>query len=170
MSDRSLALRFSDWLAVALGLPPERVILADQGKAGPKPPYATVRSDAYDKTGSVDESRIFEGNQIKCGERESPISVNIFGTGALKLMRKAIDGVDLSALADLADSLGFTITETGQMTNVSAMMQTEREERAHCDFIVTEASNQVEDPGFIESVTITGKAGPRDERVTVVKQ
>lgn len=127
------------WLKTALSLSDSQVILADNPGPKPTPPYLTVKVSLFDNPVGTDfeyEDDSDPPQQFVEGHREDTVSVNCYGRGAGELLRDAALALRKEHVRDVVDPLGISIIPLGGLSNLSALVDTDIEERFQGDFWV----------------------------------
>lgn len=141
----------------------DHIIWRQQSEPLPARPCVTIKiTDGPSPTGLTDNLMYRQADQFTLGgQRTLTVSIQVFGN--LKVTRPMAyqTVVDLhSSLArltvlDRLRAAGVAVQERGSPTNITALEETEYEERAQFDVRLGVAQNVVDDPGVIEQANIT---------------
>lgn len=143
------------WLSAAIT--PRPVIFADQDAPQPDRPYATIKVLSENKLGVLDDQSAPNNLGIASlkGHREATIQVQFYGPGAVQLALNARNSLNKSSvLFGLFWTNGIAIVSDDEVTNVSALLETEIEERALLTLVARYAVEQTDDVGYIETVEV----------------
>jgi hypothetical protein len=140
----------------------ESIIWRDGSEALPPRPCVTMKIvSGPQRVGLQDNLTYISGNQFNIGgQRVMVLSVQIFGNRQIGPMAYQL-GLDLnSGLSKLTvlDHLragGIAVQGQGQVNNITALEESEYEERAQFDVTLGVAQNVVDDPGIIETAVLT---------------
>lgn len=147
-------------------IPSSQIIWRNQSEPLPPRPCVTMKiTDGPKRTGYGDHV-IFSGAGTKFyvgGQRTMTVSFQVFGnTKVLRPMayQLAVDinsSLSLPTVLDLLRSGGIGVLQQGDPTNLTALEETEYEERAGFDVLFSLAQNILDDPSAIEHVGTIGK-------------
>jgi hypothetical protein len=131
------------------------------GKDAPRPqkPYLTLKIISGPGLVTMDDQVInCKGDAFSLvGQRKYTISVKAFGSGHIDALN------DLSTLLDapgywdqLKEDADIAVTNKGEVTDVSGLLETGYERRASLDIFFNSSNNKTIDIGPIESVKVDG--------------
>lgn len=158
MSLDNIKLGIKKWIQGELKL---TVMFAEQ--SGPRPsklPYVTIRLDSPTALGGADEQGELDddGNVEVRGHRTLTVALDTYGPGALSIMETLQQSLGkVSVLDILSEEYGLAVIDTMPIQNLTALLETEFEERAHMDLIVGYAKAMTDHVGIIEHVEINDK-------------
>jgi hypothetical protein len=119
------------------------------------------------RTGYSDNIQYLSGDNFMVGgQREMVVSVQVFGNTQIHRSLAYQLTVDLNAslskvtVLDRLRSAGVAVFNQGEVNNMTALEETEYEERAEFDILVGVAENVVDDPGIIETANVTPNVTP----------
>lgn len=149
------------WLITATGLPDGQVIFADPNPNAPRPraPFVTVKQlGAMRRLGACDEERLgAEAGFIqRIGHRRLTVDVNVYGPRALALAAAAQDHLERYDVRLALDAVGLTVIDRGQLNNLTALLDTQYEQRGQFEAVFGLAVGSTEDVGWIETVEYEG--------------
>lgn len=152
------------------------VIWRNQSEPLPGRPCVTMKiTDGPRRVGYGDSMTYVKGNRFNIGgQREMTVSIQVYGNSQITDKPKASQiALDLnsslskpSVLAGLR-AAGLAVQRQGDPSNISALEETEYEERAQFDVLFGLAQNVLDDPGTIEKVNIHGKVDTTEFDVPV---
>lgn len=166
--DVDQALR--QWLMMASGLPDEQVyFLNDTGPRGTGTFITLNSSLALTQMGQRDEERTTDadGNLTRVAQRKFTASVNTWGKGAKTLLGVVLDALERYDVQGVLDSVNVAYLRRGSVQDLTALLETEYEERAHADVFFALADGTTEQVGTIETVEITGQLFGSVDEMTV---
>lgn len=144
------------------------VIFARQGAPRPPLPYATILFvNSATRVGSIDETRISEGDFKQRAQRTALVSLNIFGAGANDLMSKLRDSLDRADVIEEFAATGLAHIGENGPNDLTALEDTKYIERSQLDLTVLYAVERDTDTGVIETVEITGQVGSLSVNETI---
>jgi hypothetical protein len=147
------------------------VIWAEQSEPRPKPPYAVMKLFGPAKIARDELRSESPGVLMVSGLRRYMLSVNIFGgkkltgqtveqkyntSSALELAAILQNSVEKPSVLLQIDKAGVSFLDEGDITNLTAMQETQFQSRAQFDVTVCVASNTPDTVGVIELVAGTG--------------
>lgn len=146
------------WLSDTLG-GGVTVIYMDQTAPQPPKPYAAIRLLTVTKLGLQDEllqTISGGGMQTIKQQRTAAFMMQFFGAGSLQRAEDARASLQKpSVLEDLFYSKGLAVLNDPQVTNITALLETEFEDRAQLDVLFGYGSTDTDDVGLIETVELT---------------
>lgn len=113
-------------------------IWAEQGKARPKRPYATLKIiSGTVKLGGQDNLRsdLSAGGFLLNGPRQITVSTNVYGEDAMDILTAVRDSLDDPAVVDDLDAHGLAVKEDGSVQNVTEALESHFEPRAQMDVV-----------------------------------
>jgi hypothetical protein len=153
-------------LQVAGVIPDSQILWRNQSEPLPPRPCVTMKViDGPRRTGYNDHV-LYSGTGTKFfvgGQRIMTVSIQVFGnTKVLRPMayQLAFDlnsSLSLPSVLDLLRSSNVGVLQQGEPTNLTALEETEYEERAGFDVLFSLAQNILDDPSAIEHVGPIGK-------------
>lgn len=161
------------WFVKASGLDPIAVIFANQRGDQPDPPYGTINILSGPKILGDDEERQPDVGDTSsdvniCGQRRMLFSLNIFSNldpqrpgginkpGALQRMSDVLSSLELPSVFQSLNGQGVTINDRGEVQNLTALLETDWQERSQLDVTFGYASNIGDQPGSIDTVDFGG--------------
>jgi hypothetical protein len=158
-SEGVIKLSMKKWLNEELGF---TWIFEEQAQSRPSVrPYGTIRIMSSEQVGGDDYKNPVDsqGNRILKGVRRGIISLNIYGPSAVEKMMIARDSMfKVSNIDKLWNTYGISTLSTGNLQNLTGLLETDFEERAQMDVNILFARNISDETGLIEHVEITGEA------------
>lgn len=151
-------------------IPAEQILWRDGSEPLPPRPCVTMKITGAPKRVGLQDNLVYQqGSRFNIGgQREMTVSIQIFGNLEMHkplAMQVALDlNSSLSKLTTL-DGLRasrIAVQKQGEPTNLTALEETEYEERWGFDVQFGVAQNIVDDPGIIESVNADGTVGTKD--------
>lgn len=138
------------------------VIFADQAAPRPAEPYATIRINAGVPVGNDELREVQEvGPDVigsYRGQRTATVSLNIFGTNAVQLMRTArMSLAKQSVLDTLYNDHDLSVIDAGEILNMTDLLETRFQKRAQMDVIIGFAESIDDNLGAIEKVELNEK-------------
>lgn len=121
---RSAGLESADYIS------DQKVIL--EPFAGPRPaaPYISIQSRGPLQSVSLTGDKSFDGETITYSQlRTSDFMIQAFGDEALDWLERARLVLDDPSVQEHLESLGFSINDSGEMVDVSALLDTNFEQR-----------------------------------------
>lgn len=146
------------WMTAGASLPPGRVIWANQGAPIPPIPYASINYRlAVARLGISDEERATttDGVIAHVGQRRVSVSCNLYGKGAIALLEAAQEALQTYAGRAPFDAANLAVLDKGEVRDLSALEDTQIEERAQLDLVIGLATVTNEVVGWIEDVAIS---------------
>lgn len=160
-----------DWIEAQMSgvIPASQILWRDQSEPLPQRPCITMKiisgpsqigySDGQVFTGTLDDM----GNPVTTtvnvgGHRSMVVSIQIFGSSRVKNISALQVATDLNStlrLITVLESLrasGIAVWIHGSPTNITALEETEYEERAQFDVTFGLVQNVTDDPGVITSI------------------
>lgn len=159
------------WLRDATALPDGQVILQDQAGPQLQPPYATVKIGSTSKPFSADyvghntdltQPAGQEVERFITGPRQIIASLQVYtkgtfgGAGATALLSNARDQLELGSVMAAFSAAGFAVNDVSDVRNLSALLTTNFQGRAHLELTLAASSHESERTGYIASVSGTG--------------
>jgi len=138
--------------------PSGRAIIAWPNAPRPELPYLSMRFSAItdigqDDVGPVD---IDSGERIYYGDRLITVSINAYGTGAMDLIRALRNSLRKDAIQLALVANGLCSQLPGPVNDLTKFLDSESEERVHCDITFGVKDLDTEDVGVIEHVAGDG--------------
>lgn len=133
-------------------------IFADQAAPRPKPPFLTVRLLSVVPVGQDEIREIDPDTNIATigGQRRLAVSVNAYGSGATDYLAQALASLNKVTVQEYLRAAGLAVCRIGTSQNLTAMLETEYEERVQADVTFNLAENVEDDLGIIEKVEYEG--------------
>lgn len=159
------------WVRDAVSLPDGQVIIQDQNGMQLQPPYATVRVGSTvtpfpaDFSGWEYDSAQAQGQEVELfvtGPRVVSVAVNVYtkgafgGAGALAMLSNARDRLQLPSVLAAFAAAGAAIAEVSDVRNLSLLLETNFQGRAHMELTLNVAAFESERTGYIATVSGTG--------------
>lgn len=159
------------WVRDSASLPDGQVILQDQTGRELQPPYATVRVNGsakafpMDYAGSETDLTQAAGQEVErfvAGHRVITAAVNIFtkgafgGAGATSMLSNARDRLELESVQAAFAAAGAALSEASDVRNLSALLETNFQGRAHLELKLLAVSVESERTGYISSIAVEG--------------
>lgn len=157
-----------DWVKKELDgvIPGEQIIWRNQSEPLPPRPCVAMRiTDGPRRTGYQDNAQFIggpTGTQYKIGgQRVMTVSIQTFGNSqihlpmAYQLAKDLNESLSKMTVLDALRGRGVAVQRQGDPSNLTALEETEYEERAQFDVSFGLADNIVDDPGIIETANIT---------------
>lgn len=147
-------------------IPDSQIIWRNQSEPLPPRPCVTLKVTEGPKRTGYNDHVVYSGTGTKFmvgGQRTMTVNVQIFGnTKVLRPMAYQLaddlnSSLSLPTVLDLLRAGGIGILQQGEPINLTALEETEYEERAGFDIVLSVAQNIVDDPGAIEHVGPIGK-------------
>lgn len=147
----------------------DRIIWRNQSEPLPPRPCITMKIvDGPRPVGMQDNLTYINGGNFNIGgQREMGVSIQVFGNTKIHRPMAYQLGLDLTSslskltVLDMLRGGGIAVQSRGELTNITALEETEYEERAQFDLLLGLAQNVVDDPGIIEQAVITDNvSGP----------
>lgn len=171
------------WVQQSTLMPDGQVILQDQ--AGPPlvPPYATLRVNGIsrpfpmDYRDSVSQPELDAGLDVvltTTGHRNISVSVNVYtpgttgGQNALALLQRACDTLENQSVTDSLNAVGFVVQEMSDIQNLSVLLETNFQGRAHVELTLGAAVFNGERTGYINEITGEGDFSDAPDGSSVV--
>lgn len=144
-------------------VPPEQVIWRQQSEPLPPRPCVALKViDGPRRVGYSDDVRYVGGRRFNVGgQRVMTVSVQVFGSTRVHRPMAYQIGIDLNSSLSKATTLeglrrdGLAVFNQGEVLNLTALEETEFEERSGFDVLFGLAQNVVDDPGIIETANVT---------------
>lgn len=145
-------------------IPSSQILWRQQSEPLPRRPCVTLKViSGPTRVGYFDDGMTFiggpTGSQFNIGgHREMVISVQVFGSSRVKTMDAIQLAADLNTSLALTSVLqllragGIAVLRRGDPSNLTALEETEYEERVQFDMTIGVAQNIIDDPGVIEHV------------------
>jgi hypothetical protein len=164
------------WVRDSLSLPDGKVILQDQTGQELTPPYATVRISTSSKpfgtdfADSVTDLARAQGQEVELsttGPRNILAAINVYtlgafgGAGATAMLANARDRLELDSVVAAFGAAGVAVVDTSDVQNLSALLETNFQGRAHLELTLGASSSDSERVGFIETISGTGSITTR---------
>ncbi len=157
MNTSTIKSSLFNWLNTEFGggLTP---IFARQNSPRPQKPYATIQLQSLSMMGQ-DELRSIDDSGIATigGQRKMTIDLNIYGPDALGLMHQAQSSLSKQSVLDAFYESEIAIWNVGDAKDLTALLETNWEERAQMDVFIGFANNINDDLGIIEKVDLSGQ-------------
>jgi hypothetical protein len=160
------------WIKSRTGslIPNDQIIWRDQSQPLPPRPCITMKIIDGPRRVGYSDSQMFIGGPtgsqfMMGGQREMTISIQIFGNikiqrpMAYQLAVELNSSLSLPTVIDSLSQAGIGVLNQGDPINITALEETEYEERAQFDVLISVAQNMVDDPGIITTL------GPIDYEV-----
>ncbi|HXK36155.1 MAG TPA: hypothetical protein VJ553_01065 [Candidatus Paceibacterota bacterium] len=130
-----------------------RTIFDSQGKPRPERPYADISIDSIASIGP-DERRPIDddGDRRITGTRIARVMVQTYGTDALQLAETIRSSLMLKAVLSALRIAGLVFLATENVQDITALLDTDYEERAAVEVRFAFVSDQTENVGWIETV------------------
>lgn len=150
------------WVAAAI--PSATVVVAEQGSPRPDTPFASIKvggllTVGYDENRSLADPDGAPDPAIQTyrGSREVPVSVQVFGDGALDLARAAARALFTETTRSQLATAGLCPRGSVPAVNdFTGLQETDFEERAQFDATLAFGEDYTDDVDLIERVTGTG--------------
>lgn len=167
------------WLSAATGLPDGKVIFENQSGMELTPPYATMKLSGarrvfpQDYRGQEYDGAQPQGSEIESfatGPRLLTLTVSVYtqqtsgNASAVALLSEARDALELESVVSLFDAAGVAISESSEVRDLSALLFTNFQGRAHLELSVSVSALVSERVGFI--ATVEGSGTVSDESTT----
>ncbi len=158
------------WLVSELAI---EVIIGQQAKPRPASPYATViigapRAIGYDDAGALtDPGAPAYASRAMRGDRILTASVQIFGAGAMDYARQASNALNKITIRDALATAGIAPVDNGTVTDLTALLETEFEDRAGLEVEFVFADEYTDSVPLVEHVTATGTYTPGSKTDTI---
>jgi len=143
-------------------IPPEQIIWRQQSEPLPPRPCVTMKITGGPSRVGFNDNAVYDtAGRFKIGgQRTMVVSIQIFGDSRLnpKAYQVAIDlnaSLEKMTVLDRLRSGGVAAQLKGDVTNLTALEETEYEERAQFDVTLGVAENITDEPGIIEQANIT---------------
>jgi hypothetical protein len=144
-------------------IPQEQIIWRNQSEPLPPRPCVTMRiTSGPRRTGYSDNIHYLMGDQfIIGGQRVLVVSIQVFGNMKVSRPMAYQLACDLSAslskltVLDKFRAAGIAVFDQGDPLNITALEETEFEERAAFDLTLGVAENVLDDPGVLERANVT---------------
>lgn len=149
-------------------IPSEQIVWRNQSEPLPPRPCVTMKiTDGPKRTGYGDNLMFVggpTGTQYKVGgQRTITVSIQIFGNTSIHrpmAYQLAVDlgsSLSMPTILDQLRGAGISVHQQGDPINITALEETEYEERAQFDVLYGVAQNVLDDPGIITSVGVIGQ-------------
>lgn len=148
---------------VAGVIPDSQIIWRNQSEPLPPRPCVTMKITTGPKRTGYQDNMVYTGVGTKFnvgGQRTMTVSIQIFGsTKVLRPMafQLAVDlnaSLSLQSVLDVLRGGGVSVQTQGDPTNLTALEETEFEERAGFDVLFGVSENILDDPSAIEHVGV----------------
>lgn len=160
-----------DWIKSRVNglIPDEQILWRNQSEPLPPRPCVTMRITSGPTRVGFSDSVTFRGESptgtdfMVSGHRTMVVSIQVFGSTKVKSVKAYQLAVDLNSSLSLPTVLeglsaaGLSVQSQGEPNNMTALEETEYEERAQFDITFGLAQNVVDDPGVIEHVGTINK-------------
>lgn len=136
------------------------VIWADQASPRPPRPYATLKIiSGTVKLGGQDNLRMdpVTGAFLLNGPRKITVSCNVFGEEAVDILTGVRDSLDDPGVIDDLDAHGLSVSEDGNVQDMTEALETHFESRAQMDVIFMLQVERLSSAQPIEKIGINGK-------------
>jgi hypothetical protein len=149
------------------------VIFAEQAAPRPAVPFATVKLGApiklgYDDAGALtDPGAPAYASRAMRGDRRLPVSVQIFGAGAMDYARAASNALSKETIRDDLRSTGIAPVDNGTITDLTELLETDFEDRAGLEVVFVFADEYTDTVPLVEHVTATGTYTPGSKTDTI---
>jgi hypothetical protein len=101
------------------------------------------------------------------GQRTISLSVIVYGTGAHQIAVNLHASLELPSVLEQLRAGGIAIWNEGQVSDISAALETGFEERSNFDVLMGVVSSQTEDVGYIGTAEISGSMNDVDGSVVL---
>lgn len=156
-----------DWIKTQTEgvIPEEQILWRNQAETLPPRPCVTMKIIDGPKPVGRDEN-LLQGAGRKIvvgGQREITVSIQIFGNAslhkpmALQMASDLQDSLGLPTVKDRLRKRGIAIQDRGDPQNLTALEETQYEERAGFDVLFGVAQNVIDSPGVIDHVHGSGE-------------
>ena len=149
------------WLMATTGLADNKVVFDYQPGPQPEWPYVTINPTlATAGQGLYDEQQHDSGTLTHVERRMLTVSVNVYGAQgqALAIAEAAQDGLELLSVTAILGAAGLSMSDKGQLKNLSALEETQFVERFEFDAQFSAvAATMTEAVGEIASIGISGQ-------------
>jgi hypothetical protein len=155
-------------------LPDEWTITREEetsGRDAPRPPkpYLTLKIISGPRQLTMDDELRFNGNSTGnrnynlVGQRAYTISFKAYGEGYVDALHDLSMGTDDPDLNEFLKTTGdIAVTNRGNVSDISGLLETGFERRASLDIIFNSSHNKETGIGLIETVKITGELDERE--------
>ncbi len=148
------------WLMATTGLADNKVIFEFQPGPQPEWPFAALNPTlATASQGLYDELQHDSGTLTHVERRTVSVSVNVYGAQgqALAIAQAAQDGLELLSITAILGAAGLSMSDKGQLKNLSALEETQFIERFEFDAQFSAVTTTNEAVGEIASIGISGQ-------------
>lgn len=144
-------------------IPGEQIVWRNQSEPLPPRPCVTMKIiSGPRRVGYSDNVQYLSGDRFMVGgQREMTVSIQVFGNTQIHRPIASQLTADLNAslskqtVLDRLRAAGVAVFNQGEVSNITALEETEFEERAEFDVLLGIAENVVDDPGIIEHANVT---------------
>jgi hypothetical protein len=156
-----------DFIISASGFGNDKVIwdkqdVVDPRKAvKPELPYITLNiSGGPSLQGTPEMTRVSLDTFEKPFRRAFTVTANVFSNlGWLEMGSQISDAIYLNTKRDILTAAGVSVLDTGDVLDISALLDTKHEGRATVDFFMSDCIVREDVPGEVETTEITGTVG-----------
>lgn len=140
------------------------VIWADQNGPRPALPYATLRLSSIQRVGTAHYADPdTNGIQTVVATRESTLQVQRFGPESVGALETFADKLALQTNLDKFSVQKIALFDVSSVTDVAQLLNgLATEPRASVELSLRWASDQTDDVGLIDSVSVNGQVGPQN--------
>jgi len=137
------------------------VIWGKQNCPKPRKPFATLRLYAFRGVGMNDEIPTATLGQVEVkGTQEATLEVQYFGTDAEQKLIELNQALSRPTIVDRCFGAGVAFFDAQNVQDLTALLDaTNYEERASIDLSVRFMLSVIDEPGYINTVTITAEDG-----------
>ena len=144
-------------------IPQDQIVWRNQSEPLPTRPCVSMKIISGPKrTGYQDNTVMASDTAIMIGgQREMTVSIQVFGNRMIHRPLSNQMALDLnsslskSSVLDRLSASGVAVCNQGEVTNLTALEETEYEERAGFDVLLSVAENITDETGFIEHADVT---------------
>ena len=164
MDEATLKSAIYEWIVGEVGGAPfdAAVIFSDQATPRPTRPYVTIRLNPQVTEGMFDEDLGVDNDGIATirGYRTVTVALQSFGPRARDIMNVLQGSLSKESVrSTFFNGNDLSLINTGEILNLTNLLDTEFEERAAMDLMVGFAQEITDDVGRIETVEVTGNEG-----------
>ena len=139
------------WLGVVH--PGVEAVLGWPNAPRPDLPYIAVRVEGLDPIGQDDRSEIDDdGLQTIYGDRLVNVKIDAYGSGALDLVRAIANSIWRQSVSATLLAAGLCPRLPGPVTDLTGMLETSPEDRAHVEMVFGILDTYTDDVGIIDAV------------------
>ena len=139
------------------------IIWRQQSEALPPRPCVTMKITEGPVSTGFGDNVMYRSSDQKFtigGQRTMSVSIQVFGNTMVSSPMAYQTGIDLHAslgkpsVLDVLRFAGISVQHRSGVSNLTALEETEYEERSQFDVVLGVAENVVDDPGYIDHVNI----------------